>query len=402
MLFPKSDRDAVIVAACRTPIGKVSKGGGALHAVRPEDLGAQVLGELFRRLPALRVGDIEDVIFGCAVPEREQGMNIGRNIPLRAGLPNSVPGITVSRFCASGLEAIRDGACRIRAGLAETIIAGGVESMSMLMPTLLPMLSPAQQSPEHTQRLHPRLLRDTQVFITTMGGAEVLRKAYHIPRKEQDIFAIESHRKAVAAQDAGRFADEIVPVKDSEGKILLQADDGPRRDSTLEKLETLNPVVKEYGCTVTAGNASQTSDGAAAVALMSRARAAELGVKPMARFVDYTIAGVAPEYFGIGPFDAIRAITRRTGLSLGDIGLVELNEAFAAQVLAVLRCIYIDRDKLNVNGGAIALGHPLGCTGARIAATLIYEMRRRGVEFGLETMCIGGGMGAAALFQLED
>ena len=402
MLLPKSDRDAVIVAACRTPIGKVTKKGGAFSNTRPEDLGAAVVNDLLRRVP-ISPDLIEDGVFGCAIPEGPQGMNIGRNIVLRSCLPISVPGMTVSRFCASGLQAISDGACRIRAGQADIVVAGGVESMSMLFKTLLPMLSPMQASDEHNCRLHPDLLRDTHAFITTIEGAEVLRKAYGISRKEQDEFALESHRRAVQAQDEGKFKEEIVPIK-TLTETVISSDEGPRRDSTMEKLSSLEAEMKgrDPASTVTAGNASQVSDGAAGVLLMSRGRAAELGFKPLARFVDYTVTAVRPENFGIGPFDAIRAILRRTSLTKSDIGLIELNEAFAVQVLAVLRCMYIDRDILNVNGGAIALGHPLGCSGARIAATLIYEMRRRGVEFGLETMCIGGGMGAAGIFQLED
>ncbi len=401
-MFPqKSDNDAVIVAACRTPIGKVARDGGALSGVRPEGLGAAVVKEVLRRTPQLRAQHVNDVIFGCAIPEKEQGGNIARNISLLAGLPVNVPGMTVSRFCASGLEAIADAAFRIRDGRADVIIAGGVESMSTMMPVLLPMLLPTQSSPEHARRFHPKLLRDTQLYITTVGGAEVLRKAYGISRQEQDAFALESHRRAVQAQDLVKFSEELIPLQTPNG--FVNTDEGPRRDTSPEKLSKLEPIMKSLDpcATVTAGNASQASDGAAAMLLMSRKQAVELGAKPLARFVDYAVTGCAPEYFGIGPFDAINAVLRRTSRVMRDIGLVELNEAFAVQALAVLRCIYIDRNILNVNGGAIALGHPLGCTGARIATSLIYEMQRRGAEFGLETMCIGGGMGAAGIFQLE-
>ncbi|MBI2670198.1 MAG: thiolase family protein [Candidatus Yanofskybacteria bacterium] len=385
--FCGSDNDAVIVAACRTPVGKIR---GALSQIRPDDLGAIVVRNLLKMVPQLNPFCIDDVIFGCAFPEAQQGMNIARNICLLAGLPITIPGMTVNRFCSSGLQAISLGTDRIKAGGAEVIIAGGVESMSMV-----PMMGNKFEP-------HPVLLNETHAYISTIGGAEVLRKKYGISRQEQDKFAFESHRKAVRAQDNSKFKEEIVPVNTLLGWVNL--DEGPRRNTSLEKLAKLEPIEKDKDpdSTVTAGNASQMSDGAAAVMLMSRECANEIGVKPLARLIDYAVIGVQPELFGVGPVTAIKEVSRRTSLYLSQIGLIELNEAFAVQALAVLREIPLNRGSLNVNGGAIALGHPLGCSGVRIAATLIYEMRRRGVEFGLETMCIGGGMGAAGIFQLEN
>lgn len=391
MLLPKTDSDAVIVAACRTPIGKFK---GVFAATRPENLAAAVMHELLRRVPQVKPWWVEDVLFGCAIPEAEQGMNVARNSVLLAGLPFSVPAATINRCCASGLETIARASERIESGKADIVIAGGVESMSMV---------PMHPHFGHVYRPHPDLERDTRAYISMVCGAETLRKSYNISRREQDAFALESHCKAVAAQDGGKFIDEITPVQIPDGAVV-SADEGPRRDTSLEKLAALKPInwENDFASTVTAGNASQRSDGAAGTLVMSRKRAEELGIKPFARLIDYMVTGTRPEYFGIGPFEAMYAVLRRTGLKKEDIGLVELNEAFAAQALAVLRTIYIKREILNVNGGAIALGHPLGCTGARIAATLIHEMRRRSVEFGLETMCVGGGMGAAGIFQLED
>lgn len=409
-MLQKSDNDAVVVAACRTPVGKM---GGALSQIRPDDLGAVVIKELLYKTPYLDPFLVDDVIFGCAIPEDVQGMNVARITSLLAGLPVSVPGMTINRFCSSGLQAISLGADRIRSGGAEVIIAGGVESMSMVPMQKLEKVPP-----------NPKLLQiEPGSYITTIGGAEVLRKKYGISRLEQDEFALESHKKAIQAQDAGKFKEEIIPLKisvlietvevaasgakgEKETKeIMFDHDEGPRRNSSLEKLEKLAPAMQKHdpNSTVTAGNASQMSDGAAAVLLMSRRFARRLNIKPLARLVDYMVTGVKPEFFGIGPVSAIRAILGRNWCRLEDIGLIELNEAFAVQVLAVLqRMQWLNKNILNVNGGAIALGHPLGCSGARIATTLIHEMRRRGVELGLETMCIGGGMGAAAIFQLED
>ncbi|MBI2062783.1 MAG: thiolase family protein [Candidatus Yanofskybacteria bacterium] len=409
-MFQKSDTDAVIVAACRTPVGRI---GGALSQTRPDDLGAAVIKNLLQRVPQLDPHWVDDVIFGCAMPQDVQGMNVARIISLLADLPVTVPAQTINRFCSSGLQAISLAADRINANKAEVIIAGGVESMSMVPMQILEKVPP-----------NPTLLKiDPGAYITTIGGAEVLRKKYSISRQEQDQFALESHQKAVQAQDARKFVEEILPVKirlgiepvkitseeviiGSKGikEILFENDEGPRRNTSLEKLAKLEPIEKDKDSdsTVTAGNASQMSDGAAAVVIMSRRFAKRLGIKPMACLVDYVVTGVRPEFFGIGPVYAIRYLLQRSWLKLNDVGLIELNEAFAVQALAVLRDLPLSRDILNVNGGAIALGHPLGCSGARIAATLIYEMRRRGVEYGLEAMCIGGGMGAAGLFRLED
>ncbi|MBI2063675.1 MAG: thiolase family protein [Candidatus Yanofskybacteria bacterium] len=389
----KSDDDAVIVAACRTPVGKFR---GALSQTRPDDLGAIVVRELLKRVPQLNPFTIDDVIFGCAFPEAQQGMNVARIISLLAELPITVPGMTINRFCSSGLQAISFATDRIKAGGADVIIAGGVESMSMV-----PMTGNKFEP-------HPMLLNETQTYISTIGGAEVLRKLYAISRQEQDEFALWSHQKAIQAQDDGKFMEEIVPVKlkiPAEAgmkEILFENDEGPRRSTSLEKLAKLEPIEKDKDpdSTVTAGNASQMSDGAAVVMLMSRVRAKRHGIKPLARLVDYAVTALEPKLFGIGPVAAIPKVLRRASLDLKNMDLIELNEAFAVQMLAVMRELPLSH--LNVNGGAIALGHPLGCSGARIAATLIYEMRRRGVEFGLEAMCVGGGMGAAGIFQLED
>lgn len=408
-MFPaKSDSDAVIVAACRTPIGKFN---GILSQTRPEDLGAIVVKELLRRLPQFNKFETDDVIFGCAFPEAQQGMNIARIIALRAELPVTVPGVTINRFCSSGLQAISLGTDIIKSGTADFIIAGGVESMSMV-----PMMG-------NNFDPHPILLAETQTYISMIEGAEFLRKKYGISRQEQDEFALGSHQKAFQAQDVGKFTKEIVPVKikmrvetvkipvnDAEKEpaeikeILVDQDQGPRRNTSLEKLAKLEAVniKSDPESTVTAGNASQMSDGAAGVVLMSRRWARKLGIKPFARLIHFGVTGVLPELFGIGPVAAIPRVMQRVRLDLSRMDLIELNEAFAVQALAVIRDLSLNQNILNVNGGAIALGHPLGCSGARIAVTLIHEMRRRDVEFGLEAMCIGGGMGAAGIFQLED
>ena len=371
--------DAVIVSAVRTPVGKAPN--GALRTTRPDEMGAVVIKELLRRVPALDPGEIEDVMLGCAMPEAEQGLNVARIASLRAGVPVSASAVTINRFCSSGLQSIASAAERIMAGFGSTVIAGGTESMS-----LVPM-GGNKVAPNPT-------LVDSypDVYLSTGLVAENHAREASVSREEQDGFALRSHQRAIAAIDAGRFSEEIVPLPD------LKVDEGPRRDTSLEALAKLRPAFHVKG-TVTAGNSSQTSDGAAAVLIMSRSRARELGLEPLARFVAYATAGVEPERFGIGPVPAIKKALKLAGLSLDQMDLVELNEAFAAQVIACLRELPIDPDRLNVNGGAIALGHPLGCTGAKLTATLLYEMRRRHARYGLVSMCVGGGMGAAGIFE---
>jgi len=379
--------DAVVVAAARTPIGKAPK--GVFRTTRPDDLAALVLAEVLRRVPALDPGDVDDVILGCAMPEAEQGLNVARIASLRAGIPVTASAVTVNRFCASGLQSIAEAASRIMIGGADVIIAGGTESMS-----LVPMGG-------HTVAPNPTLVRDyPDVYLSTGLVAENHARESGISREAQDAFALQSHQRAVAAVDAGRFTDEIVPVEVETltGPITVSADEGPRRETSLDALAGLRPAFHVRG-TVTAGNSSQTSDAAAAVIVMSAGKATSLGLTPLARFVGYATAGVKPELFGIGPVPAVRKLLRRTGLSLDAVDLVELNEAFAAQVLACTKELPIDPNRLNVNGGAIALGHPLGCTGARLTTSLLYEMRRRQSRYGLVTMCVGGGMGAAAIFE---
>jgi acetyl-CoA acyltransferase len=388
--------DAVIVSAARTPVGKAP--AGLLRTTRPDELAAIVLKEALRRAPGVSPDQIDDVILGCAMPEAEQGLNVARIASLRADVPVTASAVTVNRFCASGLQAIASGAERILCGAADAILAGGTESMS-LVPMGGNKLSP-----------NPALVREhPDVYLTTGLVAENHAREAQVSREEQDAFALQSHQRAVAAIDAGRFADELVPVPvtlvqgDGNGhpvvqEAVLSIDEGPRRDTSAEALAKLRPAFHANG-TVTAGNSSQTSDGAAAVLVMSADRARALNLQPLARFVAYATAGVEPERFGIGPVPAIRKVLERTGLRLEDIDLVELNEAFAAQVIACLRALPIDPDRLNVNGGAIALGHPLGCTGARLTTSLLYEMRRRNARYGLVTMCVGGGMGAAGIFE---
>jgi acetyl-CoA acyltransferase len=349
------------------------------------------MAEALRRAPGLDAADIEDVIFGCAMPEAEQGLNVARIASLRAGLPVSASAVTVNRFCSSGLQSIAFAAERIMAGFAGAILAGGAESMS-----LIPMGG-------HKISPNPSLVDSyPDVYLSTGLVAENHAREASISREAQDQFALRSHQRAIAAIDAGRFADETIPVPVAapHGKAAapFSVDEGPRRDTSLEALAKLKPAFHVAG-TVTAGNSSQTSDGAAAVMVMEAGRARELGLAPLARFVAYATAGVEPERFGIGPVPAIRKALRIAGLSLADIDLVELNEAFASQVLACLRELPIDPDRLNVNGGAIALGHPLGCTGAKLTTTLLYELRRRGARYGMVTMCVGGGMGAAGIFE---
>jgi acetyl-CoA acyltransferase len=377
-------KEAVIVSAVRTPVGKAPN--GVLRATRPDDLAAIVIREALARAPGLDPADVDDVILGCAMPEAEQGLNVARIASLRAGLPVSASAITVNRFCSSGLQAIAFAAERIMAGSAKTVVAGGTESMS-----LIPM-GGNKVSP------NPSLIESyPDVYLSTGLVAENHARESTISREEQDAFALRSHQRAVHAIDTGRFKEELVAAPGNNGTPVT-VDEGPRRDTSMEALGKLRPAFHATG-TVTAGNSSQTSDGAAAVVVMEAARAQELGLAPMGRFVAFTTAGVEPERFGIGPVPAIRKVLKLTGLSLDQMDLVELNEAFAAQVLACLRELPIDPERLNVNGGAIALGHPLGCTGAKLTATLLYEMKRRGSRYGLVTMCVGGGMGAAGIFE---
>jgi acetyl-CoA acyltransferase len=385
-------KDAVIVSAVRTAIGKAP--GGTLRYTRPDEMAATAIKSALARVPSFDPAEVDDVIVGCAMPEAEQGLNVARIASLRAGIPVTASAVTVNRFCSSGLQAIAHGAERIMAGFADAIVAGGTESMS-----LVPMGG-------HKIAPNPALVDSyPDVYLTTGLVAENHAREAAVSREEQDAFALASHQKAVAAIDAGRFKDEIVPLEvrvaangSASKTITFDVDEGPRRDTSLEALAKLRPAFHVKG-TVTAGNSSQTSDGAAAVVVMSGDRAKSLGLVPLARFVAFATAGVEPERFGIGPVPAIRKVLKMSGLSLGQIDLVELNEAFAAQAIACLRELDIDPARLNVNGGAIALGHPLGCTGAKLTATLVHEMRRRGSRYGMVTMCVGGGMGAAGIFE---
>jgi len=389
--------EAVIVSAVRTPVGRAPK--GALSTTRPDDLAAIALSGALDRIPNLDRAEVEDVIFGCAQPEGEQGWDIARFAALRAQLPVEVPGVTVNRLCASGLEAIVLADLRIRSGGDRVVVAGGVESMSLLP------FGGLKPSP------NPWLAEHYPAALLTMGlTAERVARHYQISREDQDGFALTSHQKAVAAQAAGRFADELIPVKVTTAvpgakagkptvtETIFAVDEGPRADTTAEALAKLKPAFSAQG-TVTAGNASQTSDGAAAAVLMEVDRARELGVRPIGRLVAYAVTGCLPEEMGIGPITAIPKALRRAGLKLDEIGLIEFNEAFASQMLAVMRTLGLDPACVNVNGGAIALGHPLGCTGAKLTATLLNEMHRRHVRYGMVTMCVGGGMGAAGIFE---
>jgi len=390
--------EAVLVSAVRTPVGRAPK--GALSTTRPDDLAALVVSAALDRLPALDRAEIDDVILGCAQPEGEQGWDIARWAVLRAGLSVDVPGVTVNRLCSSGLEAIALADLRIRAGGDRVVIAGGAETMSLLP------FGGLKPSP------NPYMAEHYPASLLTMGlTAERVARHYGVSREDQDAFALTSHQKALAAQATGRFADELIPVNittsvpgTKAGKPIItesifSADEGPRADTSLQALAKLKPAFAAQG-SVTAGNSSQTSDGAAAVVLMEAARAHELGIKPLARLVAYAVTGCLPEEMGIGPITAIPKALKRAGLTLHQIELIELNEAFAAQVLAVIRELGLDPARINVNGGAIALGHPLGCTGAKLTATLLNEMRRRHVRYGMVTMCVGGGMGAAGIFEL--
>lgn len=389
-------REAVIVAGARTPVGKAKK--GSLAQFRPDDLAAIAVKETLRRADGYD-GHIDDLIMGNATPEAEQGLNLARNVVALAGLPHTVPGVTVNRYCSSGLQTIAYGAERIMVGSAEAIIAGGVESMSML-----PMGG-------HVFRLNPKLVETAPEYYMGMGHtAEEVARRFGITREEQDAFALESHRRAAAAIKAGKFDEEIVPVEvtkryvDENNKLVektftFSMDEGVREDTSMEALAKLRPAFAANG-TVTAGNASQMSDGAAAVLVMDREKAEAEGFKPIAKFRSFAVAGVEPEIMGIGPVKAIPKAVELAGLSLSDIDLFEINEAFASQAIQVIRELDLDHDKVNVNGGAIALGHPLGCTGAKLTLTLLHEMKRRNVQFGVVSMCVGGGMGAAGVFEL--
>jgi acetyl-CoA acyltransferase len=387
---------AVIVSVCRTPVGRARK--GALAAVRPDDLGALVLREALARAPGVEAAAVEDVVLGCAFPEAEQGLDVGRLCALAAGLPDSVPAMTVNRFCASGLQSIAQAGDRIAAGGARVVLAGGIESMS-----LVPMTG-------HVFRPSPHLAQHLPEAYIAMGQtAERVAEQFGVNRADQDAFALQSHQRALAAAAAGRFRDEIVPVpvvrrtpgtggRIEERTSQFAADEGPRADTSAASLAKLPPVFRPGG-SVTAGNSSQTSDGAAAALLMHEDEAARRGLRPLARLLSFAVAGVPPALMGIGPVRAVPEALRRAGLRTDQIDLFELNEAFASQALYCVRELGLPMERCNVNGGAIALGHPLGATGTRLLATLLYELRRRGGRYGVVTMCVGGGMGAAGVFE---
>ena len=391
-------RDAVIASAVRTPAGKAPK--GTLRTTRPDEMAAVTIAEALKRANGIDPAEVEDVILGCAMPEGEQGMNVARIASLRAGIPVEASAVTINRFCSSGLQSIAFAAERIMVGTADTIVAGGTESMS-----LVPMGG-------HKIAPNPELVAHyPDVYLSTGLVAENHARESSVTREEQDAFALRSHQRALAAIEAGRFEDETIPLRvtlaepatgdghaPSVREITFTTDEGPRADTSLEALGKLRPVFHVHG-SVTAGNSSQTSDGAAALIVTSGERASKAGLTPLARFVTYATAGVKPELFGIGPVPAMQKALKHAGLTIDDIDLVELNEAFATQVLACLREFPIDPDKLNVNGGAIALGHPLGCTGAKLTTTLLYELERRNGRYGMVTMCVGGGMGAAGIFE---
>jgi acetyl-CoA acyltransferase len=393
-------REAVIVSAVRTPVGKAPK--GALRTTRPDDLAALVIKEVIARLPGFDAKEVEDVILGCAMPEAEQGMNVARIASLRAGLPVEVSAMTINRFCSSGLQAIALAAERIMAGQGDVAVAGGTESMSMV-PMGGNKISP-----------NPSLMDSYPDAYLGMGlTAENLSKKYGITREQADEFSFASHQKALAAISAGKFKDETVPVeinyvafengasngaKPKAVKITFDTDEGPRADTSVEVLGKLKPAFHAHGV-VTAGNSSQMSDGAAAAVVMSAERARALGLKPLARFLAFATAGCLPEEMGVGPVYAIPKALKIAGLSLEQIDVIELNEAFAAQSLAVIKLAGLDPARVNVNGGAIALGHPLGCTGAKLTAAILRELERRNARYGLVTMCVGGGMGAAGIFE---
>ena len=389
-------REAVIVAGARTPVGRAKK--GTLASVRPDDVGALVVKETLKRANNYD-GPIDDMVFGCAMPDAEQGLNVARNIGALAGLPYNVPAITINRYCSSGLQSIAYGAERVMLGHSDTVLAGGVESMSMV-----PMMG-------HVVRPNATLAETAPEYYMGMGHtAEEVAKKFTISREDQDAFAVRSHERAAKAIAEGKFKDEIVPVdvtlrqvgadnKLIEKQIQFDTDEGVRPGTTAEVLGKLRPAFSVTG-TVTAGNASQTSDGAAAVLLMDKEKAIAEGLKPLLKFHSFAVAGVPPEIMGIGPVEAIPKALKLAGLSLSDIGLFELNEAFASQSIQVIRHLGLDEEKVNVNGGAIALGHPLGCSGTKLTLSLLHEMKRRNEQFGVVTMCIGGGMGAAGVFEL--
>ncbi len=390
-------KEAVIVSAVRTAVGKAPK--GTLRNTRPDDLGATAIRGAVERVEGLEGAMVDDVIMGCAFPEAEQGMNVARTAAIGAGLPVEVSAMTVNRYCSSGLQTIAIAADRIKTGGADIIVAGGLETMSMI-----PMGG-------NVFRPNPKIVDTYPDYYLNMGlTAEALANKYEISREEQDAFAVGSHQKAAAAIDGGKFKDEIVPhtvyvdETDEQGRtrrkeVVFAVDEGVRRDTSMEGLAKLRAVFHAKG-TVTAGTSSQMSDGAAATVVMSAEKAEEMGLKPMARFVSYATAGCLPEEMGVGPVYAIPKALKLAGLTLDDIEVIELNEAFAAQGLSVMKLLELNPEKVNVNGGAIALGHPLGCTGAKLTATILNEMKRRQARYGMVTMCVGGGMGAAGIFEL--
>jgi acetyl-CoA acyltransferase len=389
-------KEAVIVSIARTAVGKAPR--GTLRNTRPDDMAAAAIQEVLRRAPAIDPNEVEDVILGCAMPEAEQGNNVARVAALRAGLPVSCSAMTVNRFCSSGLQAIAIASERIMAGFADIVIAGGTETMSMI-----PMGG-------YHFAPNPYLMEHYPDSYLSMGlTAENLARKYHITRQQQDEFALRSHQRALVAIAEGRFKEEIVPLevvevslngkdKPQTRKIRFDRDEGPRADTSLDALANLKPAFHAHG-TVTAGNASQVSDGAAAAVVISAEKAKALGLEPLARFVSFATAGCLPEEMGIGPVYAIPKALKLAGVKLSDIAVIELNEAFAAQALSVIKLAELDLERVNINGGAIALGHPLGCTGAKLTATLLAELKRRSAKYGMVTMCVGGGMGAAGIFE---
>ena len=389
-------KEAYIVAASRTACGKANK--GSLRFSRPDSLGGAVVKDLLKRAPGVQPSMIDDVIMGCAFPEASQGLNIAKQVAALGGLPESVPGVTVNRFCSSGLQTIAMAAERIMVGAADVIIAGGVESMS-----LVPMGGMSVQP-------NPELVENNPEIYISMGlTAENVAQKYGVNREDQDEFAYQSHQRAISAWESGKFDSQITPIEvvekkvSAEGEIIeehftFKKDEGPRADTSTEILGKLRPVFK-MGGSVTAGNSSQINDAAAGVIVMSGEKVKELGLNPIARYVGFSVAGVAPELMGIGPVEAIPKVLRLSGLSLSDMDIIELNEAFAAQALAVIRELGIDPEITNVNGGAIAMGHPLGCTGAKLTTQILHEMQLRKSKYGMVTMCIGGGMGAAGIFE---
>lgn len=389
-------KEAVVVSAVRTAVGKAPR--GILKDTRPDDVAAIVLKEAVARVPGLKMEEVDDVVLGCAFPESDQGLNLARVVAMRAGFPHTVPGQTVNRFCSSGLQAIATAAYEIMVGATEVMVAGGVEFMSQV-----PIMG-------LTPSPNPYLVEHNPQVYTSMGlTAENVAEKFGISREDQDRFALSSHQKAAKAIREGKFKEEVLPIlaKVREVKedgtvvvkeVVFDRDEGVRFDASLEAMASLKPVFKAKG-TVTAGNASQTSDGAAALVIMSKERAEKMGVKPMATFRSFAVAGVPPEIMGVGPAYAVPKALKLAGLTLDQIGLIELNEAFASQALYVIRHLGLNMEIVNVNGGAIAVGHPLGCTGAKLTTGLLYEMKRRNVRYGLVTMCIGGGMGAAGVFE---